>query len=112
MYAAIGEDMAMAICNNNINPGREAGLLDIILKVDKPTAKFWLIKKKIQKILQYVIKKKQSIQQKHANLQVGQRLKMWFVFIMKGWHAQLKYPRDCSRECPSDFKVDDRNKSW
>jgi hypothetical protein len=57
VYTAIGEDMAMAICNNNINPGREAGLSDIILKVDKPTAKFCLIKKKFQKILQYEIKK-------------------------------------------------------
>jgi hypothetical protein len=57
VYAAIGEDMTMAICNNNINPGREAGLSDIILKVNKPTAKFCLIKKKIQKILQYEIKK-------------------------------------------------------
>jgi hypothetical protein len=50
VYAAIGEDMAMAICNNNINPGREAGLLDIILKVDKPTAKFCLIKKNSENI--------------------------------------------------------------
>ena len=66
----------MAICNNNINPGREAGLSDIILKVDKPTAKFCLIKKKFQKILQYEINKNRSIQQKHAKLQVGQCLKM------------------------------------